>query len=119
MNKNGEGIYGTTFWKQFGEGKTNNEGGFFKDNDEKHYADKDFRFTYKNGYVYAFQMRCSGRNVKIKAFHKRNPHDFLVNSVTLLETGEKLDFERTDKEMIIYTKGYKSDKPICFKIEID
>ena len=119
LEKNGEGIYGTTFWRQFGEGKTNNEGGFFKDNEEKHFTDKDFRFTYKDGYVYAFQMRCSGRNAKIRAFHKRAQHDFLVNSVTLLETGEKLEFERNKNEMIIKTNAYKSDKPICFKIEID
>ncbi len=119
MEKNGEGIYGTTFWKQFGEGKTNNEGGFFKDNEEKHYTDKDFRFTYKDGYIYAFQMKCSGRNPKIKAFLKPKEHDFIVKSVTLLETGEELKFERNSKEMIIYTNGYKSDKPVCFKIEID
>ena len=30
MKLNGEGIYGTTFWKQFGEGDVNNEEGFFK-----------------------------------------------------------------------------------------
>ena len=119
LEKNGEGIYGTTFWRQFGEGKTNNEGGFFKDNEEKKFTSRDFRFTYKNGYVYAFQMKSNGKDVRIKAFHKRNPHDFLVNSVTLLETGEKLNFERKDDEMVIYTNGYKSDKPVCFKIEID
>ncbi len=119
LKKNGEGIYGTTFWRKFGEGKVNNEGGFFKDNDEKHYTEKDFRFTYKNGCVYAFQMRPDGKDVKIKAFKKRNPHDFLVNSVTLLETGEKLSFERTEDAMLIKTNGYSSEFPLCFKIEID
>ena len=118
MEKNGEGIYGTTFWKQFGEGKVNNEGGFFKDNDEKKFTEKDFRFTYKDGYLYAFQLRPDGKDIKIKALHKRVPHDFLINSVTLLETGEKLEFERNEKEAVI-KNSFKSDKPICLKIEIE
>ena len=119
LSKNGEGIYGTTFWKQFGEGEVNNEAGFFKDSEEKQFTASDFRFTYKNSSVYAFQMRPEGNDVKIKAFKKRSSHDFLVKSVTLLETGEKLDFYRNEDEMIIKTNGLTSDKPICFRIEIE
>ena len=119
LEKNGEGIYGTTFWKQFGEGEVNNEDGFFKDNEEKAFTANDFRFTYKDGFVYAFQMRPDGNDVKIKALKKHIPHDFLVISVTLLETGQTLEFERNENEMIIYTNGYMSDKPLCFKIEVD
>ncbi|MBR4766488.1 MAG: alpha-L-fucosidase, partial [Clostridia bacterium] len=119
LEKNGEGIYGTTFWKQFGEGEVNNEDGFFKDNDEKAFTGKDFRFTYKDGFVYAFQMRPDGNDVEIKSLKKHVPHDFLVNSVTLLETGEELAFERNENEMIIHTNGCMSDKPLCFKIEVD
>ncbi len=118
LKKNGEGIYSTTFWLQFGEGEVNNEGGFFKDNDEKNYTEKDFRFTYKDGYVYAFQMRPDGKDVRIKAFRRRNPHDFLVKSVTLLETGESLDFER-DEEYMTIKNSRESESPLCFKIEID
>ncbi|MBQ7202505.1 MAG: alpha-L-fucosidase [Eubacterium sp.] len=120
LKKNGEGIYGTTFWKKFGEGEVNNEGGFFKDGDEKKYTANDFRFTYKNAYVYAFQMRPDGKDVKIKSFKKREVHDFLVNSVTLLETGEECEFERLEDGMVIKaTPAFNSDKPLCFKIEID
>lgn len=119
MAKNGEGIYGTTFWRQFGEGEVNNEGGFFKDSDEKQYTAGDFRFTYKNGYVYAFQMRPDGCDAAIKTFAKREVHDFLVESVTLLETGEELEFERKADAMVIKANDkFKSDKPICFKIQI-
>ena len=67
MKLNGEGIYGTTFWKQFGEGDVNNEEGFFKDREEKAFTEKDFRFTYKRGSIYAFQMRPNGENAVIKA----------------------------------------------------
>ena len=38
--------------------------------------------------------------------------------VSYLETGEEVDFERTDDEIII-KNSVKSDNPLCFKIEID
>ena len=119
LKKNGEGIYASTFWTQFGEGEVNNEAGFFKDGEEKQFTANDFRFTYKDAYVYAFQMRPDGNDVKIKAFKKHNPHDYLVKAVTLLETGEKLDFKKDEEALIIRTNGLKSDFPLCFKIEIE
>ena len=81
---NGEGIYGTTFWKQFGEGDVNNEEGFFKDREEKAFTEKDFRFTYKCGSIYAFQMRPNGENAVIKALKKHNTHDFIIKQIGLL-----------------------------------
>ncbi len=120
LRLNGEGIYGTTFWKKFGEGKVNADGGFFKDGDEKKFTAHDFRFTYKDGCLYAFQMRPNGKDIKIKTLRKRDIHDFLVNSATLLSTGESLEFERNADEMVIKAvKGFKSDTPVCIKFEID
>lgn len=120
MKLNGDGIYATTFWKTFGEGRVNNEGGFFKDNKEKKFTPKDFRFTYKNGYIYAFQMRPNGKDAVIKSFKRCPDHNFLINDITLLSTGEKLEYERNKKALIIKaTESFKSDKPICFKIKID
>ena len=76
----GEGIYGTTFWKTFGEGSVNAEAGFFKDGDEKAFTEKDFRFTYKDCSLYVFQMRPS-KNVKIRTLRKHNPHDYLIEKI--------------------------------------
>lgn len=120
LSKNGDGIYETTFWRQFGEGEVNNKEGFFQDGDEKNYTANDFRFTYKNGFVYAFQMRPDGEDAKIRAFKKTVPHDCLVKRITLLDTGEEVEFERNENEMVIKkTPSFSSDKPICFKIEIE
>ncbi len=118
LSVNGEGIYGTTFWKMFGEGEVNAEAGFFKDNDEKPFTEKDFRFTYKNGFLYAFQMRPSCE-ICIKALKKKNMHDFLIENVTLLGSDEKIDFERTENALKIKLKNAPdTDLPVCFKIEI-
>lgn len=115
---NGEGIYGTTFWKQFGEGSVNAEEGFFKDGDEKQFTTEDFRFTYKNGYLYAFQMRPS-KQVKIKTLRKLEHHNYLVESVTLLGSDEQIAFERNEDCLEIHLKeAPANDFPICFKIAI-
>lgn len=118
LSVNGEGIYGTTFWKTFGEGETNAEEGFFKDNDEKPFTSKDFRFTYKNGYLYAFQMRPS-RTVKIKTLKKHNSHDYLIEGVELLGSEEKITFDRNEECLEINLQSEPTtDLPICFKIAI-
>ncbi len=115
---NGEGIYGTTHWKKFGEGSVNAEDGFFKDSDEKQFTNEDFRFTYKDGYLYAFQMRPSN-NVKIRTLKKKRVHDFLIESVELLGSDETIEFNRNEEYLEINIKGeFNNDLPICFKMEI-
>lgn len=115
---NGEGIYGTTFWKQFGEGKINVEEGFFKDGDEKAFTSEDFRFTYKDGYLYVFQMRPS-KAVKIRTLKNHEFHNYLIESVELLGGDEKLLWKR-DAECLEITleNEPKTELPICFKISI-
>ncbi len=115
---NGEGIYGTTFWKKFGEGKVNAEEGFFKDGDEKAFTSEDFRFTYKNGYLYVFQMRPS-ENIKIKTLKKSNESDYLLESVTLLGADIEIAYTRDETGLNIRLPFCpQNDLPICFKIEI-
>lgn len=115
---NGEGIYGTTFWKTFGEGEVNAKDGFFMDGEEKAFTDKDFRFTYKNGNLYAFQMRPSN-TVCIKTLAKKPRHDFLIENVSLLGGGHPLQYTRTESGLEIKLEGeFTSDLPLCFKIEL-
>ena len=65
-------------------------------------------------------MNPNGRDAKIKAVKKHIPHDFLVSTITLLSTGETLQFERNTEEMIIKSNdSFNSDNPICFKIEVE
>ena len=118
LSVNGEGIYGTTFWKQFSEGSVNAEEGQFKDNDEKAFTNEDFRFTFKNGYLYVFQMRPS-ETVRIKTLRKHIPHDYLITSGELLGSNEKINFIRTEEYLEINIDKPENDLPICFKIGIE
>ena len=117
LETNGEGIYGTTYWKKFGEGEVNAEEGPFKDNDEKGFTSSDFRFTYKAGYLYAFQMKPDKKAV-IKSLKRYNHRDLLIGDIELLGYG-KVDYIR-DEEAVTITldKEIDTDLPICYKIEI-
>lgn len=118
LNVNGEGIYGTTFWKVFGEGTVNAEEGFFKDNEEKQFTSEDFRFTYKDGFLYVFQMRPS-KTVRIKTLKKQSHHDYLIEGLELLGCDEELKFNRTDEYLeIMLQKEPEDDLPVCFKVAI-
>ena len=64
-------------------------------------------------------MRPAEQDARIKAFKRFPMRDMLIDEVTLLSTGEKLTFERTEEEMIIKaSESFKSDMPICFKIKL-
>lgn len=119
MKSNGEGIYGTTPWKVFGEGDTNNVEGSFKDNDEKEFTSKDYRFTYKNGYLYAFCMHPDSNEFCISSLKIKGESDLVTGKVEALGDISAVTSERDGSGLRIVTdKTPETDKPLCFKIEI-
>lgn len=114
----GEGIYGTTPWLQFMEGEAKTKEGAFSEG-EIPYTEKDFRFTYKNGTVYAFQMKNpEGRNVTVKSL-AAGFRGNLVKSVIMLGSTENPDFTADSDGLHIELKSIPETKlPICYKIEL-
>ena len=91
---------------------------FFKDGDEKQFTNEDFRFTYKDCCLYAFQMRPS-KKVQIKTLRKLESHNYLIEGIELLGSDEKIEFKRNEECLEINLKGeFRNDLPICFKIYI-
>ncbi|MCR4740726.1 MAG: alpha-L-fucosidase [Lachnospiraceae bacterium] len=119
MKINGEGIYGTVPFRVFGEGDVNNPEGAFMDNDEKQFTSSDYRFTYKDGFLYAFCMRPDSESFVIRTLKIKGEHDFITGSVEVLGDLKVKDVRR-DKEGLHIVTGKKtgSDRPLCFKIEI-
>ncbi|MBR6487524.1 MAG: alpha-L-fucosidase [Clostridiales bacterium] len=112
MNVNGEGIYGTVPWKQFGEGDVNNVAGSFQDNDEKDFTSADFRFTSKDGCLYAFCMKPDSEKFWIRSLKASE-----INSVEVLGDYSVVNYECDENGLnIVINKAPASDKPICFKI---
>ncbi len=56
LKVNGDAIYGTRPWRQFGEGPTQFEAGQFHDTDAKPYTAEDYRFTTKSDALYAIEL---------------------------------------------------------------
>ena len=112
MNVNGEGIYGAIPWKTFGEGSVNNVEGSFMDNDEKDFTSGDFRFTSKDGILYAFCMKPDSAEFRIRSLK-----DVDVATVEMLGGYSVSEFSRGEDGLkIVIDKMPLSDKPICFKI---
>ncbi|GAA3584713.1 alpha-L-fucosidase [Snuella lapsa] len=99
---NGEAIYGTRPWVQFGEGRTKVETGHFKQNKEP-YTSKDIRFTTKGDILYAIFMGWpdSGK-VIIKSVAKGSGlYNQKVKSVSLLGYDGKLLWKQTQKGLVV------------------
>jgi alpha-L-fucosidase len=56
LKVNGDAIYGTRPWRVYGEGPTKFEAGSFHDTDSKPYTAEDYRFTTKDGALYAIEL---------------------------------------------------------------
>ena len=119
LRANGRGIYDTIPWKTFGEGSVNAREGFFMDGDEKAYTPEDFRFTYRGGNVFAFQLRPDGQDVTIRSFRANGLYDFGVDNVRLLAGERELSFTR-DKEGLHITLPADVDTrfPLGFEIQL-
>jgi len=98
LRMNGDAIYDTRPWTTFGEGPTEIKAGSFHDTDTAQYTPQDFRFTTKNGSLYAVEMAwpTNGEAV-IRSLRRGTVGARSVSSVSLLGSTAKLSFaQRTD-----------------------
>jgi alpha-L-fucosidase len=96
LKVNGEAIYGTRPWKTFGEGPTKVAGGSFNDTRTSHYTAQDFRFTAKNGVLYAIELAWPTEQQAV--IHSLGFDELgvpaKVRSVRLLGSSEAIAFEQ-------------------------
>ena len=91
LRVNGEAIYGTRPWTRYGEGPTKVAAGTMQDTKTKPYTAEDFRFTTKNGRLYAIEMAWPTTSHAL--IHSITP-SVNVTSVTLLATGKPVTFDQ-------------------------
>ena len=82
---NGEGIYETVPYKFYREGDNAAASGMFSEG-EVDYNEHDFRFTYKDGALYAFQMKPS-EQIMIRSLHT-DRCGICIEKVEVLGTNE-------------------------------
>ncbi len=125
LDKNGEMIYGSTPYKIYGEGKINREEGGFKDMESLEYTSEDFRFTAKDGYIYAAAMKpAKDGHYIIKSLAKNGEdggHSYkgLISRVVLLADGSEAKWQHGDNGLDIRVGNKSSDDmPVVFRIEL-
>jgi alpha-L-fucosidase len=94
LRVNGEAIYGTRPWREFGEGPTNVAAGSFHDSDEPPYTAQDFRFTTRGETLYAIEMRWPTQGEAIIRALASRPGTRAVGSVELLGADAPVGFEQ-------------------------
>ncbi len=136
MKLNGEGIYGSHAWKEYGEGERvpdpknpdkparlrNLPGGKLgKRHAEFQFSTKDFRFTEgKDGSIYAYGMTVpqAGEVITIQSFKAKGLLEKPIRSVQLLGFRQKLNWKQTDEGLLItYPKGVTLAHVVGFKIQ--
>jgi alpha-L-fucosidase len=118
LHVNGEAIYGTRPWKQFGEGPTKVVEGAFHDTDTQSYTAEDFRFTSKGKTLYAIELASpSGKETVIRSLKLSS--GTTVKSVTLLDSRAGLHFtQRSDGLHIDLPTQPPSNYAYVFRIDL-
>jgi alpha-L-fucosidase len=96
---NGESIYGTKFWKIYGEGPTGVSTGHVSESKDQPFTSEDIRFTTKDGVVYATLLDWPQDGIAtIKSLATGSAHwPGKINSIEMLGSNEAITWERTDK----------------------
>jgi alpha-L-fucosidase len=121
---NGEAIYDTKVWRKYGEGPTQIVEGQFSDGIKKNFTSGDFRFTTKDGYLYATALKCSEdgtyciKSLGIQDASKQANFHGVVKSVQVLGSTDEAQWSRDADGLKIKTT-YQSKAPIVFKLSID
>jgi alpha-L-fucosidase len=108
LARNGEAIYGSRAWRVFGEGPTEIADGSFQETKTKPYTAKDFRFTTRDGRLYALQLSEPDGPEAVIASIK--PAD-KVRSVTALSTGRPVAFTQTPDGLRLAVGGQPAGHP--------
>lgn len=124
LKVNGEAIYGTGLWREYGEGPTKIVEGQFSDGVKKNFTPDDFRFTMANGYLYAAVLKCrkSGDYCittlgERDASRQANFHG-IIKSVEVLGSSKEAVWKRDEEGLHIHTEEY-GKAPMVFRIRID
>jgi len=117
LKVNGEAVYGTRPWMLYGEGPTRVVAGTFHDVDTKPYTAEDFRFTTKDGVLYATELgwpangQATIRALGTLALAAK------VESVTLLGSSEAIGFtQQSDGLHLKLPARPPTDFASCFRI---
>jgi len=121
LKVNGESIYGTRPWRIFGEGPTKVVAGAFHDTETASYTPQDFRFTTKDGVLYAIELAWpENEEAVIHSLVAGQAGERPVESIELLGLDSKLTFDqRPDGLHIQVPKRPQGNYAYAFRIHFE
>ena len=124
LQVNGQAIYDSRAWRQFGEGPTQPASGPFSDGSAVIYTSQDFRFTAKGGAIYAFLMEPSVNQwltIQALADERENPASRfhgIIEEVSLLCYDEALEWEQRPQGLRVFMPTVAGDLPLVLKVQL-
>lgn len=120
LEMNGEAIYSSRPWKVFGEGPTEVKKGHHSEGKNKGFTDEDFRFTKKDGHLYAIALDWTDKGkMLVKSLAKGSQYlDSTIERVRLLGSQEPLKWEQKEEGLLIELPEVKPGEH-AFVFEID
>jgi alpha-L-fucosidase len=116
LKANGDAIYGTRPWRTFGEGPTEVVGGSFHDTQTRPYTAQDFRFTTRDGLLYAIELDWPEHGAAV--IHSIKPSDH-VRVVTLLANGQPVAWQQqADGLHLSLPQQPVGDEAYVYRIEL-
>jgi alpha-L-fucosidase len=113
LKVNGEAVYGTRPWRTFGEGPTKVQEGAFTDTNRAAFTGNDFRFTTKDGALYAFALAWPGSHAVIKSLKGET----VIRASLLGHRGDLITRSTADGLVLDLPTVEDSGYPFVFKIE--
>ena len=111
LSVNGDAIYGTKYWRVFGEGPTEVKKGHHSEGQNKEFTGQDIRFTQNGDKLYAIMMAWpEGGKVIIKSLgtSSEQAKDLKIKSIKLLGSDAKVSFKKTAEGLVVDDLGVKS-----------
>ena len=109
---NGKAIYGTKYWKTYGEGPTKIEGGYMSEhNGDDGFTAQDIRFTQKADKLYAILLAWpENGKVVISSLSSTNELSKGINikTIELLGSNKTIKYAQSEDGLIIEDLGQKS-----------
>jgi len=120
LNVNGEAIYGTRYWKVFGEGPTKIISGHLKEKRHEPYTAEDIRFTVKDNVLYAIALDWPQDQLRIKSLGTSlTLCTKEITDVKLLGSDQKLQWSRNADCLTIEMPAKKPCEYACaFRITL-
>jgi alpha-L-fucosidase len=110
LKVNGDAIYGTRPWRLYGEGPTRVAAGSFHDTDTPSYTNKDFRFTTKEGTLYAIELGWPSNKEAVIHSLAKSIGGQTISSMALVGSDAKLNFEQRADGLHIQVPEQTSSK---------